>query len=575
MDIASSVKRASFRQSPSARKPEDATAIPPDAIDLSQLPSDAKRVRPIESTFESMDLKATALERPLLLVHGLAQHADTFAAYKNHLVTEPQNRWGGVYNVDKEEEFLSKKDPEAKLFAVDISDNLAAPRVVANEIRRAITAIMEKTGAESVDVVTHSMGALVTREAIRQGEDGIANLAMISPPNHGSYEATAATFLGDSRVYQHYPAAKLGAMDALRLEFGALGGVSNEWLHGLNNFWDQDEDRPRAAVITGIGIPTPDASATATSPGDGMVAARRAPLKGAEFHLAVPNKLPPGDPNFRDFQEFRYNHLQIVSEPEIWRTTAEFLKEGSDKVGTNQSFDEAVKQAEASNREIRKTVDSAEEVRLSHHNKQKLATRLAVAGAATAALGLAANSVPILGPALMVGGTLTLGAGAIYGVRSAENLGRDSREAVNSAEEALNLADSLLHRYQRKGREETLQELSNSDISETMDKTRSQRTSLVEADYERRYRQRWQSRGMHIASIGAAVGAAGLLGQAFAPSIFGQIGMVAGGLTLLSGSAISIAHSGKLGTTSGEASTMASSAVDLADEVVAGFKAAN
>ena len=284
---------------------------------------------------------------------------------------------------------------------------------------------------------------------------------------------------------------------------------------------------------------------------------------------------PPGDPNFRDFQEFRYNHLQIVSEPEIWRTTAEFLKEGSDKVGTNQSFDEAVKQAEASNREIRKTVDSAEEVRLSHHNKQKLATRLAVAGAATAALGLAANSVPILGPALMVGGTLTLGAGAIYGVRSAENLGRDSREAVNSAEEALNLADSLLHRYQRKGREETLQELSNSDISETMDKTRSQRTSLVEADYERRYRQRWQSRGMHIASIGAAVGAAGLLGQAFAPSIFGQIGMVAGGLTLLSGSAISIAHSGKLGTTSGEASTMASSAVDLADEVVAGFKAAN
>ena len=572
MDIASSVKRASFRQSPSARKPEDATAIPPDAIDLRQLPPDAKRVRPIESTFESMELKATVLERPLLMVHGLAQHADTFAAYKNHLVTEPQNRWGGVYNVDREQEFLSKKDPEARLFAVDISDNLAAPRVVANEIRRAITAIMEKTGAESVDVVTHSMGALVTREALRQGEDGIANLAMISPPNHGSYEATAATFLGDSRVYQHYPAAKLGAMDALRLEFGPLGGVSNEWLHGLNNFWEQDKDRPRAAVITGIGIPTPDASATATSPGDGMVAARQAPLTGAEFHLAVPNKLPAGDPNFRDFQEFRYNHLQIISEPEIWRTAAEFLEGGEGKARTRQSFEDAVKQAEASNRKIRNTVDSAEKVRLSHHNKQKLATRLAVAGAASAALGLAANSVPILGPALMLGGTLALGAGAIYGVRSAESLGLDSREAVNSAETALNLADSLLHRYQRNGRQETLQDLANSDISKTMDKTRSQRTSLVEADYERRYRQRWQSRGMHIAGLGAVVGAAGLLGQAFAPSILGQLGMATGGLTLLGGSALSIIHSAELGTTSGEASRMASKAVDLADEVVAGFK---
>lgn len=96
--------------------------------------------------------------------------------------------------------------------------------------------------------------------------------------------------------------------------------------------------------------------------------------------------------------------------------------------------------------------------------------------------------------------------------------------------------------------------------------------SLVEADYERRYRQRWQSRGMHIAGLGAVVGAAGLLGQAFAPSILGQLGMATGGLTLLGGSALSIIHSAELGTTSGEASRMASKAVDLADEVVAGFK---
>lgn len=550
----------------------DATRIPPDAIDLSELPADAKRVPPIESTFDSMNIEPVKLERPLLMVHGLAQHADTWATFKTHLCSDSDNKWGGVFHVDKEEEFNKEKDPDAKVFALDVSDNLGAPRVVANEVRRAITAIMEKTGTESVDVMTHSMGSLVTREAIRQGEDAIANLLMISPPNRGAYEATAATFLGDSRVYQHYPAAKFGAMDALRLEYGPRGGVTNEWLHGLNTFWENDKERPRAAIITGIGVPTPDLSKTATSPGDGMVAARRAPLPGAEFHLAVPNKLPAGDPNFRDFQDFRYNHLQVVSEPEIWQAAGKFLEGGKDKNKPSQSFGEAVEDAKKQSAELRQKVDRAESARESHHNKQKLATKLGVAGAALTAMGLAANSVPIVGPALLIGGSLAFATGGVYGLRAASNLGGDSRVAVNSAEASLNLADNLLHRYQRHGDAGLEEYPSKESMSETMDKTRATRSALGEADFDRRYSQRTQSRGMTIASIGAALGGISLAAQMVAPSTLGKIGLIAGGVGLAGGGLTAWVQSPKLGQTAELSSEMATQSLDLADEVIESFQ---
>lgn len=285
------------------------------------LPPHARPLPHIEDPREIMDMPVPRLLRPVILVHGLAQHADTWVNLKNFLTTDPDNKFGGLYSKKDEERFLLelREKPDSKVFALDISDNLAAPGDVAAELRRAVALICGFTGAKQVDVVTHSMGALVAREARSQGDPNIHHLVMVSPPNQGSYEAN----LG-SGLYARYPRNRLGAMKALRLEYGLFGGVANERLHELNQSWAKDA-REGDAIITGVGLPTPDRSWTGTSQGDGMVAAHRAWLGDTAFYVAEPNLLPAEDPNFRDFQEFRYNHLQIASEPEVYAKIGELL----------------------------------------------------------------------------------------------------------------------------------------------------------------------------------------------------------------------------------------------------------
>lgn len=561
-------KRAERNPTPRTGKPTD---IPQGVIDPAHLPPDAKRVPPLSDVFELMEVEAPKLKRPLLMVHGLAQHADTWASFKTHLITNPQNVWGGVYRVDKEAEFQAslKEKPEATVFALDISDNLAAPRVVANEVRRAITAIMESTGSKSVDVVTHSMGSLVTREARRQGEDGFDNLLMVSPPNQGAYEATMATLFGDSGVYQHYPLEKLGAMDALRLEYDRNGEVRNEWLHGLNEFWKQDADRPRAAVITGIGIPTPDRSLSGVSPGDGMVAARRAPLEGAEFHLAVPNKLDPEDPDFRDFQDFRYNHLQIVSEPEIFKVAGEFLSGGEARATEKPGFQEQLDSTRTANQKASEEIAQADQRRASLNTHQTWGTRLAGIGGAAAAAGIVTAGFPLLSASLLGAGGAALAAGAVYSSQKTKHLVADSKATVESAENSLNRADSLIHRYRREI-SPAEGNVSRDTLREFHQRTSEQRVAVFEADFTRRRQARWQHRGAIAAGIGAAVAAGGVLLRSVSPWI-GTGVSVLGGLGLAAGTATSVISSENLDNSATRASELSKQALNLSNDLVHQF----
>lgn len=556
----------------SSAQPPDPTRIPEDAIDLSTLPNHALRVPPITDSRELMSVSPPVLERPVLMVHGLAQHADTFVSFKTHLCSRTENPWGGVYRASDEQQFLDNlgQDSQAKVFAVDISDNLAAPRVVANEVRRAITAIMEATGASEVDVITHSMGSLVTRESIRQGEDSIANLLMISPPNQGAYEATAATLLGDSGVYEHYPQAKLGAMDALRLEYGPGGGVRNQWLHELNEFWRQDADRPRASVVTGIGIPTPDRSLKAVAPGDGMVAARRAPLEGAEFHLAVPNQLEAAHPHFRDFQEFRYNHLQIVSEPEIFRNAGQFLSNGQSLTRTQESFEQALDRVEAANREFRREIDQAEQVRQGHQSKQLWATRMAGAGAVATLAGLATSSIPWVSTPLLVAGGLGFAGGSLYAYRHSKAMAADSKNTVDSAERSLNLADSLVQRYRREI-DHDVRRVSTDLIRDFSDRTAAKRDHVVTSDWGRRHHGRWMTRGMSLAAAGTAVAGLGAATRRILPTA-GAVGMTIGALTLGAGILTALIHSSRLEGPVQEATQVSREALALSDQLVEEFR---
>lgn len=299
-------------------------ADPADRLDLGQFPPETKLVPSLAISRDVMQLSSPALHRPVLMIHGLAQQADTFVNLKNFFLTHPENGYGGTYHVDRDHEFLSDYQG-GNVFAIDLKDNLASPEQCAAEVRKAIARILAVTGAREVDVITHSMGSLSMREAVRQGENRVANLVMLAPPNQGAFEATLACKVGWLGLYHHYPGDKMGAMEALRLERGPLGGVANEYLHGLNQDWSATRGGIKAHIITGTGLPTPDLALSGTSTGDGMVAARRAPLEGSELYLAAPLRLAPGDPNFRDFQEFRYNHLQIVSEPEIYSLVGRIL----------------------------------------------------------------------------------------------------------------------------------------------------------------------------------------------------------------------------------------------------------
>ena len=511
---------------PAAAPAPSPTEIPADIVKLSQLPAHARRVSPIVDAQEAMTVQAPVLERPVLMVHGLAQRADTFATMKLFLCSEPANKFGGVFDVAREGEFVHRvasETPDAKVFAIDISDNLAAPRVVANEIRRAIDAITAATGATGVDVMTHSMGSLVAREAIHQGESRIQNLIMISPPSHGSYEATLASTLYDANVYKHYPAEYMGAMDALRLEYDSRGNVKNEWLHELNEWWAANPNVPRSTVITGIGLPTPDLGSGATSPGDGMVAARRAAVDGADFLLAVPNQLPAEEDCFRDFQMFRYNHLQIVSEPEIHREVAQFLSSASSSTSPSQSPVGSLT-AELTGLPVSEGAESPSQ----------------------------SPSVPTSGMAnlLSLQPGLAPTAGTVQ-LPSAEALPEVEEAAHTLAPGGVAGAGPSQEGY----------------LSHMQDRTRDLRGELVASEIRRRSFVAWQHNGTSIAASGAGIAALGAAAACCATPVLGLALMVVGGAGLVSGTLTALKNTRRLNEENDRITKASEEALNLVEEL--------
>ena len=453
-----SLSRTSPTRPAAERAAEPERLVPRDLMDLSKYDVEIRPVRHIECTEEAMALKAPSLERPVLMIHGLAQHADTWFNFKNFFTANPDNPDGGIFHVDREESFREElgQNPQARVFAIDLSDNLRSPQVVAGEVRRAITAILEGTGADQVDLLTHSMGGLVAREALRQGEDRVRNLVMVAPPSHGSMEATLASALDEGSLYSHYPGEKMEAMHALRLEYGSGGKISNEWLHELNQDWQNHSDRVRGSVIAGVGLPTPDARWKGVGLGDGMVAAANAALEGAEFYIAQPNNLQPGSEHFRDFQQFRYNHMQIVSEPEIFRQVSELLTGAPASPPAPEVPREAPSRAELSETlertaEARKDMAAADTLRQVAHSRRVggmertlVGSGILTAGALTAAIG-----APLIGVGLSVVGLTITAFGILQSRRNEMEAHQATDATVRLAHQALNEAEDAIHRTMR------------------------------------------------------------------------------------------------------------------------------
>ncbi len=428
-------------------------------VELSEGAVEARRVRHIDSPAEVLAMKAPELPRPTLMVHGLDSHSGIWMHMRNFLCCNPANKDGGSYCVDREAGFREqlRQNPEARVFTLELSENLRSPQALGGEVRRAITAILEATGAYGVDLVTHSMGGLMAREALRQGEDRVRNLVMVAPPSHGSFEATVASTLDDLHLYRLYQGGSMEAINALRLEYGPLGGVRNRWLHELNQDWPNHSGRVRASVIAGSGVPTPDVTLKGVSPGDGVVAARHAYLEGTDFYLARTASTEPDRPHHRGYGTFSYSHSALLSEPDIMQQVADLLGGQPTPQATVASRPLPLRPVPSLARgleetaEARKSLAEAETARQVAEQWRGIGARATLAGGVLMAGGaLAATAgVPGIGIACALVGLATTAIGSVQLRRNGRRAQEAADQAARTAYQALNIAEDTMHRVQR------------------------------------------------------------------------------------------------------------------------------
>jgi len=126
---------------------------------------------------------AAADRRPIILVHGIGGSSE--------------RTWGKGYRHSFYARLLEAGYEESRtLFSLDYSDVPGADYVeIAERLCKMVGQALDASGAEQVDIVAHSMGALVARwYAVSQLHSAeVANIVMLSPPNHGSFLASAAS----------------------------------------------------------------------------------------------------------------------------------------------------------------------------------------------------------------------------------------------------------------------------------------------------------------------------------------------------------------------------------------------
>lgn len=83
--------------------------------------------------------------------------------------------------------------PEAHVVAVTFEDPTGSNRVHAEELGAAIDDILERTRAEQVDIVAHSMGGLATRWYLRARPNApVRRVAFVGSPHRGTLSAYLA-----------------------------------------------------------------------------------------------------------------------------------------------------------------------------------------------------------------------------------------------------------------------------------------------------------------------------------------------------------------------------------------------
>jgi pimeloyl-ACP methyl ester carboxylesterase len=131
--------------------------------------------------------------RPVVLVHGLASNAATWAEY---------TKQGGYLSAMGLRGFaVGDGQAEGSMFMGDPSQPLKQTKTIAQnaeELARYIAGVKRATGAHAVDLVAHSMGGLISRYYIdRLMEDrDVAQLIMLGSPHGGTSCASLPASLG-------------------------------------------------------------------------------------------------------------------------------------------------------------------------------------------------------------------------------------------------------------------------------------------------------------------------------------------------------------------------------------------
>ncbi len=126
--------------------------------------------------------KASAEDKnPVVFVHGYTGSDTNFISLSSFLRS---NGW-----------------PSSHVSAIRYSNNLGSNVNNANELSAFVDDVLERTGAEKVDLVAHSMGGLSTRYYIKNlgGDTKVANLVTLGSPHQGTYNAVWGTATSGAR----------------------------------------------------------------------------------------------------------------------------------------------------------------------------------------------------------------------------------------------------------------------------------------------------------------------------------------------------------------------------------------
>src|SRR5499426_552472 len=141
----------------------------------------------------STTMKLRVSTRPVVLVHGLASKAATWAEY---------TRQGGYLSAIGLRGFaVGDGQAEGEMFMGDPSQPLKQTKTIAQnaeELARYVAGVRRATGAQAVDLVAHSMGGLVSRYYIDRlmGGRDVGQLIMLGSPHGGTSCANLPASLG-------------------------------------------------------------------------------------------------------------------------------------------------------------------------------------------------------------------------------------------------------------------------------------------------------------------------------------------------------------------------------------------